>query len=753
MRFLPALAAVLVAGPAVADPPVASYLFPAGGRRGTTVPVRVGGLNLYGRCGFALAGRGLTVMPILKPTARVWFEGPLLPLPESQQPEDYPTDHLAAVTIDPAAALGPARGRLWTSQGAAGGLVFVVGDLPEVVEQEHGGDPVPVPVTLPVTVNGRIFPREDLDVWSVRLSKGQTVSALATTVEINSPLAARLDVTDAGGTVLAEPGPHPPRGADAAVRFTAPADGVYHVRVRDARNLGGPAYVYRLTLTDGPVVDRVYPLGGRVGETVAFRLAGQAVPRDAVRVALPPDGSAPWHARLDLDDLPEYAGPPSAPLAPPAVLNGRLGEPGQRDDWKLSLEQAKSYQLALRARRLGSPLCGVVEVLDAAGRSVARAEGDYASDPELTLRPPADGVFTVRVTERFSERHGPAFSYRLRVSEAAPAAPDFRLRLAAEVVNVPRGGTAKVKVTADRLGGFDGPIEVAADGLPDGVTAAKVEIPKGRGDVEITFAAERLARVATADVRVAGAATVAGKPVRHTAPLLAAVAVPTPFKFTGEYTMRTAPRGQPYRRSYKLERNGFDGPVEVRLADRQVRHLQGVTAVPVSVSPGRSEFAFAAQLPPWIELGRTCRVTLTAVGTVRDPDGTEHAVCFTSGEQNHQMIVVPEPGRLGLELAAGSALVAAGEEVRVPFRLARAAGLVGPATVESLVPPHWRGLSAAPVVVPADRSDGVLVLRAGRGPLPLDQPVTVRATVAEPGGPVVAEAKLDLVRRGREGSR
>jgi hypothetical protein len=30
-----------------ANPPVASYIYPAGGQRGTTVKVRVGGLFLY----------------------------------------------------------------------------------------------------------------------------------------------------------------------------------------------------------------------------------------------------------------------------------------------------------------------------------------------------------------------------------------------------------------------------------------------------------------------------------------------------------------------------------------------------------------------------------------------------------------------------------------------------------------------------------------------------------------------------------
>src|SRR6516165_10017873 len=73
-----------------ANPPVASYIFPAGGRRGTTVPVRVGGLYLYRSCGFELLGPGVQASQQLWSMRTVWFEGPLLPLPASQQPEDYP---------------------------------------------------------------------------------------------------------------------------------------------------------------------------------------------------------------------------------------------------------------------------------------------------------------------------------------------------------------------------------------------------------------------------------------------------------------------------------------------------------------------------------------------------------------------------------------------------------------------------------------------------------------------------------------
>ena len=59
-----------------AEPPVASYLFPAGGRRGTTVNVHVGGLYLHKDASWELLGPGVKVpSPRLAPAPTRWFEG------------------------------------------------------------------------------------------------------------------------------------------------------------------------------------------------------------------------------------------------------------------------------------------------------------------------------------------------------------------------------------------------------------------------------------------------------------------------------------------------------------------------------------------------------------------------------------------------------------------------------------------------------------------------------------------------------
>ena len=70
-----------------------------------------------------------------------------MPIPESQAQEDYPADMRGTVTLAKDAPTGPRRVRVFTAQGGAGGPVFVVGDLPEVIEKEIDGDAIPEPIS------------------------------------------------------------------------------------------------------------------------------------------------------------------------------------------------------------------------------------------------------------------------------------------------------------------------------------------------------------------------------------------------------------------------------------------------------------------------------------------------------------------------------------------------------------------------------------------------------------------------------
>ncbi|HZZ82208.1 MAG TPA: hypothetical protein VFE62_27165, partial [Gemmataceae bacterium] len=243
--------------------------------------------------------------------------------------------------------------------------------------------------------------------------------------------------------------------------------------------------------------------------------------------------------------------------------------------------------------------------------------------------------------------------------------------------------------------------------------------------------------------RVAKLATGRGMPEQTS--VLLAVALPTPFVIKGEYDMGFGARGAVHKRKYKIIRNGYEGPIEISLADRQARHLQGVEAAPITVPAGATEFSYAFYLPPWMETGRTCRVCVQGVATIKDADGSEHRVSYSSVNQNEQLVTVVGPGMLGLEADRTSFTAVPGKSIKVSARVQRGLDISGPVELSLVTPGHLHGLSAARTTIPAKMERGELVIQcADKLSGPFNMPVILRATLMRDGAPVIAEVKLDV---------
>jgi hypothetical protein len=770
-------ASILLSGGAwaFAEPPTASYIFPAGGQRGTTVAFKVGGLFLNDACRFDLHGPGVAASKRIARTETIWFEGPPMQRPASTLGEKYPQDFTGSARIDSAAPLGIRYWRVSTSQGTTPLKKFVVGDLPEVVEDEVDGDPIATAVTLPVTINGRIFPREDVDLWTFAATAGEVVSCDVCAARIGSPLDAHLEVHGPDGQLVAENAAIP--GPDAGLRFKAPADGRYELRICDTSFGGNQDFVYRLTITGGPVVDGAYPLGGRRNRSVDLHLFGANLATDNLRVNLPDRDSSPFvvhpqlgrgtcgDVRLELNDLPEYLEETAQPAAGgahqatlPAVLNGRILHPGEADVWQVTAHKGEKFLLDLRAGRLGSLLDSVLTILDSSGKRLATCD-DMApgeTDSRLAWNVPADGTYRIRVEDRLPSRGGPQYAYRLDIERAA-LVPDYRLRLATDAVNIERGQEIRLTVTAERSGGFSGPITLAIEGLPAGLHATVPAIAERASKAEIVLKADAKARVATTELTIRGQATVAGKTVLRTAALATdprdppiehvavAVAVPTPFKFTASYDQSYTPRGTVQVRHYRLERNGYTGPLEVRLADKQFRYKQGVNGPVVVVPPNADRFDYPLMFAPFMEVLRTSRTNLMAIGTVTDPDGTAHRVIYTTEHQDEQIVAIVSPERLMITLDPPSVEAELGKSASVRIRTNRDKGLAGEVRLELVCPPHIGGVTAAATIA-AGQNSGVLRLSFADGAIgPFNMPLTIRATSHDSRGyPVVAETPLSV---------
>jgi len=456
--------------------------------------------------------------------------------------------------------------------------------------------------------------------------------------------------------------------------------------------------------------------------------------------------------------LPEFVGGDAKQeIAVPCILNGRIAKPGDSDVWNLPLRKGEACELEVRAQRLGSPLCAALSITDAASKELARAESGEGGqlDPVLRFTPPANGTYTIRVGERFRTRGSLAHAYRLRIT--TQTAPDFALTLAADALTVPRDGQGKLKVLAQRQGNFTEPIALEFDGLPAGVTVSPNSIPAKQNAADLVFKADANAKIDAVRITIRGSAKIGEQMVQRTATLslgrgtpelesvLLAVALPTPFKIVGDFDMRWGARGTVQTRHYRIERNGFNGPIEISLADRQMRHLQGVTAAPITVLAGASQFDFAIHLPPWMETGRTARACVMGTAAIKDADGSEHEVTYSSVQPNEQFIFVVEPEKLSLNAERRSLTVRPGEIISLPIQVGRGKGLHGPVKIEVIVPAHFRGVSGPTIEIAADAEKANLTFRFApevRGPF--NSPVVIRATLLDNGNAIIAETKVEL---------
>lgn len=756
-----------------AEPPDLAYLFPAGGMRGTTVPLRVGGYYLHDAADLFVTGTGVQAPDRIQRMPTLWFEGPVIPQPESQQKEDYPADYAADFQLDPRAVPGPRRVRVRTAQGMTRSLPFVVGTLPEIVEQEVDGAPLPTRVTLPVTINGRVFPRQDVDVWTLPVTAGQTVTCAVAAIQLGSPLQARIEVRDPMGKSVAEAIGN--AQSDPVLRFAATQTGDYTLHIHDASFGGLQHYVYRLTVTAGAYVDGVLPLGGRPGETLTLKLRGANLGSETIQVTLP-DTSEPiyWWQPTEMsgpalgiplevhaaNSLHESADPLEITSRFAVVREGCLAQPGERDVYVLSTKKGQSLRCTVQASRLNSSLDARLVVFSSNGQRLLDVDDAGNSvDPQGTVTFPEDGLYRLEISDRVPQRGGPDFGYRLHLQTGdVIAAPDLQLTATTELLNVPRGGKQTLAIEVLRQQ-FDEAFELQVAGLPEGVTVTGTTVEKGQNKAQLTFTATEAAPVVWQPLRISTTVKLAEQTTSSVmqqpaqpgsaseASCLMAVTLPTPFKFVGLFESKFAPRGSVLLRKYRLERGTFQGPIEISLADKQARHLQGVTGPKIIVPPGQSEFEYPVSLPPELEVGRTSRTCVMAVGEMTLADGTKAKVAYTSQEQNDQAIVLTAPEELTLQSEIASVHAVPGTTVTLPFRIGRVAHLQQPATLELICPAQVQGISAQPVTIAANVSQASLSLVFANDQIgPLTKPLRVRLTTLDARQlPVMAEFLLEIV--------
>jgi hypothetical protein len=394
-------------------PAVLRAISPTGVARGQSVTLTMTGARMAGAMGVyfddpAIEGRALTAAD-----------------PKSADQVKVQT------TIGSEARIGIHRVFLQTPSGATGTVAFAVGGWPEVLEREPNDAPATAqPIPLPVTLIGALEKAGDVDSYRFEARAKQEVVFQLVGAAIRSRINAVLTLTDHAGRLLARGNPAGSR-PEPLLGYRFSNAGAYVLQVRDSEDAGGVDVTYRLNIGEFPVATAAFPLGLRRGTTATVRLTGYNLGRDAeVSVTAPTLAAAisPWGQTmpvpghllaapsLAVGQDPEIAesetapaaagrgerraeGPPLVPV--PCTINGRIDHPGARpdvDEFRFHSRHGHALMLEVAARRLGSPLDSLLEVLDSKGLPVERA----------TIRPVAETALVL------SNRESTSGSFRIQ---------------------------------------------------------------------------------------------------------------------------------------------------------------------------------------------------------------------------------------------------------------------------------------------------------------------------------------------------
>jgi hypothetical protein len=382
-------------------PPTLNVVSPLGVARGTSVEMTVEGLNLARASAIYFSEPGVTgkilrvkELPDL-PDIRLGSNG----TPSTIDVGPLPPRNQVTVELEiaPEAAVGPVSFRLLTPLGTSPeGRFLIEPYYGEAPDQEPANDTPDgaFETFLPAILTGTIAKPGDIDHFKIKVQAGQQISFQNGAMAIGSSLQPLVAILDADLNVVREFGGNGGREqAMFAHRFDKA--GVYYLRVSDYQRSGRTSHFYRIVAGEFPLITGAYPLGLRKAATseIAIRgyslpakvkVEGKPAPDSEDTIALRPE-RAFNQLRVALGDEPEIDSQ-GGPITLPVTVNGKIASPGAENRYRFQAKKGDQLVLEVNARRLGSDLDSVVEVLDVKGNSIERALVRPVWETNVTLR-------------------------------------------------------------------------------------------------------------------------------------------------------------------------------------------------------------------------------------------------------------------------------------------------------------------------------------------------------------------------------
>ncbi len=307
------------------------YVYPAGGRQGSTFEAVIGGANLGEATEVTVSGAGVHAV-IAKQERQVTpkeqqelkeqlskikdkrMQGERLSA-EDLEMAAKAKDRLTTfgrklanpslgefvtikITVEASAEPGVRELRLLSRAGLSNPRTFIVGQLPEYskkdwknvpkakfnMEPQIDQTPSPVTIALPATVNGQL-PPGGVDTYRFSAREGQHLVVAVSARELIPYLAdavpgwvqATVALLDAQSNEVAYADDYKCR-PDPVIFYKIPKEGVYSLKIHDSLFRGREDFVYRMTVGEVPFVTGLFPSGGRVGTKTNVGISGWNLP-------------------------------------------------------------------------------------------------------------------------------------------------------------------------------------------------------------------------------------------------------------------------------------------------------------------------------------------------------------------------------------------------------------------------------------------------------------------------------------------
>ena len=389
---------------------------------------------------------------------------------------------IVSITVASDAKLGPIG--LWfaTPTGPLPAKIVMVDDLPSELDNGNNHSIATAQSVSTLTAVDGVSEGSKFDYYKFTAAAGQRVAFEIHTQAIHSKMDPIVRLLHADGRVL-HVADDDSTGPDCRFRFVFAEAGEYLVQVGESHYVAGGEY--HLRMGDFPIIDHVFPLAARPGETTKIGFTGldaslivspdltlpTELTGDFISVsARMPDGHSSAWGRIAVSKLPQFVEPvgSGAQEVPvkhvvdfPMGISGRLEQPGQRDSYWIRGLKGQVIRFASRTRSLGCATLLQMQLWNASGVKLAESAVNDSEEWILDTTLPEEGEYRLEVGDLL-KRGGSEFGYWVEVvpsgsfSIAIKADAKSRRSFGIEQAN---GGCA-VDLQISRFG-YEGDIDVS----------------------------------------------------------------------------------------------------------------------------------------------------------------------------------------------------------------------------------------------------------------------------------------------------